>query len=83
MLFLRSEGLETPYNQYRIKKAWPEVMGPAIAKLTGEMFFKGQTLHIQIKSPALKNDLSLQRKVLAQRLNQHINAQVINDIQFY
>lgn len=82
-MYLRSEGLETPYNQYRIKAAWPKVMGAAIANLTGEMFIKGQTLHIQIKSPALKNDLSMQRKALAQRLNSYINAQVITDIQFF
>ena len=82
-LFLRQEGLETPYNQYRIKAAWPEVMGKCIMKYTGDMYFKGQTLYVEIKSPTLKHELSMSRKRLAQKLNQHINAQVITDIQFY
>ena len=82
-LFLRQEGLETPYNQYRIKAAWPEVMGKDIMKYTGDMYFKGQTLYVEIKSPTLKHELSMSRKGLAQKLNQHINAQVITDIQFY
>ncbi|MBP5477962.1 MAG: DUF721 domain-containing protein [Bacteroidaceae bacterium] len=81
-MFLRAEGLETPYNQYRIKAAWPEVMGEGIMKYTGEMYIKGQTLYVEIKSPMLKNDLAMSRKSLVQKLNSHINAQVITDIQF-
>lgn len=82
-MYLRKEGLETPYNQYRIKAAWPEIMGESIKKYTGEMYFKGQTLFIEIKSPTLKSELNMSRKSLAQRLNNHINAQVITDVQFY
>lgn len=82
-MYLRKEGLETPYNQYRIKAAWPEVMGVSIMKYTGEMYFKGQTLFIELKSPVLKSELSMSRKSIAQRLNSHINAQVITDVQFY
>ena len=81
-MFLRAEGLETPYNQYRIKAAWPEVMGEGIMKYTEEMYIKGQTLYVEIKSPMLKNDLAMSRKSLVQKLNSHINAQVITDIQF-
>ena len=49
MQFLRSEGLETPLNQYRLIVAWKDVLGQGIGKYTGEMFIKNQTLHVQIK----------------------------------
>ena len=29
--FMRINGIETPYNQYRLIQAWPEVMGDYIA----------------------------------------------------
>lgn len=81
--YLRAEGIETPYNQFRIVQAWPEVMGKGIEKYTGNIYVKNQTLHVQIKSPVLKNDLMLEHRNLARRLNEHIGAQVIEDVHFY
>lgn len=81
--FMRAEGIETPYNQWRIVQAWPKVMGEFIQKYTGNIFVKNQTLHIQITSPALKQNLMSEHRNLARRLNEYINAQVIEDIHFY
>ncbi len=81
--FLREEGLETPLNEHRIIQAWPEVMGQAITRYTGQIDVRGGVMYIQIKSPALKNDLMMGRTQLVQRLNQHIGAQVITGITFY
>lgn len=81
--FLREEGLETPLNQHRIISAWTEVMGMGIAKYTGNIYIKNQTLFVQIKSPALKADLMMMRNTLVQKLNNHVHAQVITSINFY
>lgn len=81
--FLREEGLETPLNEHRIVNAWPEVMGQAISRYTGKIDIRGNVMYIQIKSPALKNDLMMNRAQLIQRLNQHVGAQVITSIVFY
>jgi len=80
---LRLEGLETPLNQYRLINSWTDVMGEGIARYTGNMFIRNQTLHIQITSPALRNELSMSRRSIVQRLNQKIEANVITDIRFY
>ena len=42
--YLRQESLESPLNERRLINAWPEVLGPAIASYTGELFIKNQTL---------------------------------------
>lgn len=81
--FLREEGLETPLNQHRLLNAWGEVMGQGILRYTGETFIKNQTLHVQIRSSVLRNELSLNRKHLVERLNQAVGAQVITDISFH
>ncbi|MCQ2212095.1 MAG: DUF721 domain-containing protein [Bacteroidaceae bacterium] len=80
---LRNEGLETPLNQYRLIHSWEEVMGMGIARYTGNMYIRNQTLYIQITSPALRNELSMNRKSITQRLNAKIEANVITDIHFY
>lgn len=81
--FLRAEGLETPLNEYRIIRSWPEVAGPAIARYTGNIFIKSGILNIQIKSPALRQNLNMNRTQMAQKLNQHVGAQVISEVRFY
>lgn len=80
--YLRQEGLETPLNEYRMVSAWREVMGEAIAKYTGDLFVKNQVLYVHLKSPALKANLMMTRATLVQRLNDHVGAQVIQNIMF-
>ena len=81
--FMRINGIETPYNQYRLIQAWPIVMGELIQRHTGNIFIKNQTLHVQITSPAIKQNLLMEHRALAQRLNEYVGAQVIEDIHFY
>ena len=81
--FLRINGIETPYNQYRLVKAWPSVMGSLVQRYTGDIFIKNQTLYVQITSPAVKQNLMMEHRSLARRLNEYVGAQVIEDIHFY
>ena len=81
--YLREEGLETPLNQHRLISSWQEVMGQGIMHYTGQVFIKNQTLFVQIRSSVLKQDLMMSRQAIVRRLNEHVRAQVITDIQFY
>jgi len=81
--FMRQEGIETPYNQFRLVQSWPSVMGENVAKLTGDIFIKNQTLFVQIKSPVLKQNLMMDHRGLARRLNEYVGAQVIEDVKCY
>ena len=78
--FLRQQGLESPLNEYRLIQAWETVLGKAIARYTGQMFIKNQTLYVHITSPALRQNLQMSRKTLVARLNEAVGAQVIVDI---
>ena len=81
--FLREQGLETPLNEYRAVQIWPESVGPAISRYVGKVFIKNCIMYVQIRSAALRENLTHQRTVLAQRVNQQIGAQVVNEIRFY
>jgi len=81
--FLRSEGLETPLNEYRLKEAYPEVVGPAISKLSSDLQIRNSILYVKISRPALRQDLMMGRTELTRRLNEKVGAQVIQTIVFH
>lgn len=83
MQFIRQEGIETPYNQYRIVMAWPEVMGDLVAKYTNSIYVKNQTLRVQIMSPSLKQNLQSEHRQIARKLNEYVGAQVIEDVELF
>ena len=81
--YLRDEGLETPLNQHRLINSWGDVMGKGIYSYTGDLFIKNQTLHVKINSSVLRQELTVGRKNIVKRLNDHVGAQVITDIRFF
>ena len=78
--YLRQEGLETPLNEYRLVDAWKDVVGPAIAKYTLNLFIKNQVLHVHLSSSVLRQELMMSRKMLVKSLNERLGSQVIVDI---
>lgn len=80
--FLRQQGLEAPLNEYRLIQGWEHVMGPVIARYTKDLTIRNQTLYVQLTSPVLRQELHMQRRELATRLNTFVGAQVITDIVF-
>ena len=83
LAFLREEGLETPLLEYRITQAWSEVMGPTISRYTKQVFVKGGKLQVQIMSAPLRQNLLMEHKRIAQKLNEHVGSYVISDVCFF
>lgn len=81
--WLRHEGLETPLLQHRMIKGWPEVMGQTVAQYTGDINIYGNTLRVQIKSPALRQNLLMMRSEIARKMNDYVKAQIIQEVTFY
>lgn len=82
-MYLRREGLETPLLQKRAIDAWDNIMGAMITRYTGEKFIKNQTLYVKITNPALRQDLSMMRTRIVQRINQAVGSLVITDVKVY
>ncbi len=79
---LRRNGLETPLQQHRLLEAWDKVCGPTIASYTKEKTIRNQTLCVRIENPSLRQDLSMMRSKLIERLNAEAGAQIIVEIKF-
>lgn len=81
--WLRSEGLETPLLQYRLVQGWPIVMGKGVAQYTGSINIYGNVLRVQIKNPALRQNLLMMRTEITHKMNKYVQAQVIQKVTFY
>ncbi|MBR0433206.1 MAG: DUF721 domain-containing protein [Bacteroidaceae bacterium] len=79
---MREEGLETPYNEYRLVEAWPEVVGPGIARFTASTEIRNRTLFVRLTSSVVRQELFAGRAALVRRLNDYVGAQVIDSIRF-
>ena len=80
--FLRQESLESPLNEQRLLDAWPQILGPAIASYTKELYIRNQILYVHLTSAALRQELMMGRKLLVRNLNQKVGATVITNIIF-
>ncbi len=80
--FLRQESLESPLNEQRLISAWPEVLGPAMAAYTSELYIKNQILYVHLTSAALRQELMMGRDLLVRSLNKKVGATVITNIIF-
>ena len=83
LAFLREEGLETPLLEYRVTQAWSEVMGETISRYTKQVFVREGKLQVQITSAPLRQNLMMEHKRIAQKLNEHVGSYVISDVCFF
>ena len=77
---IRDNGLEAPLLHMRTIDAWDEVVGPVIAGMTAEKFIRNQTLYVKITNPALRQDLSMVRSRLLQKIVDKVGSQVVTQI---
>lgn len=78
---LRESGLEKPLMEKKIVEAWPEVLGPMVARYTGDIYIREGMLYVHIKSAPLRQELFNCRFQLVEKLQQAVGAEgIIRDI---
>lgn len=78
--FIHGSDLEQPLLERKVVALWPELLGPTIAQMTGEIQVKNGILLVHIHSAALKAQLFDIRHELVRKLNEAAGAQVLKDI---
>ena len=78
---LRENGLEKPLMEQRIVSSWNTVLGPTVARYTGEISIQNGVLYVHIKSAPLRQELFNCRFQLVDKLQKAVGCEgVINDI---
>ena len=57
-------------------------MGERVARATQNIRIYNQVLFVEVQSPALRNNLFMQRRQLVEKINAYVKADVITDIMF-
>lgn len=65
----------------RIIAEWTQMVGEHIAKYTSKIQVRKGVLMLEITSPALRNELMYQRKLIAERVNKELNCDFISDVE--
>ncbi len=79
---LQSGHLRTGIEEARAVEEWNKVADEMTKRFTEKVFMKNRKLYVKISSPMLKSNLSMQRKILTEKINESVGAPVIDDIVF-
>lgn len=78
--YIHGSELEKPLLERRVVELWPQVLGPTVAQLTGQMEVKNGVLMVHIRSAALRSQLFEVRHDVVRKLNDAAHADVLKDI---
>ena len=79
---LKDQNLDVKLNETKLIKSWNSLLGDSVARYTTKLYIHNRILYVQLSSAVLRNELSMCRNMLIQRLNKYISTEVITDIIF-
>jgi len=79
---IRAYGISDKLLETTLIDSWEEVVGGVYAAHTQNMRVKAKKLFVQLDSPALRQELMMQRSELVKKLNNKVGKKVIEDIVF-
>lgn len=77
---LRSYGLGTKLDEVKLLKCWEDVVGKMIAKHTKNIYFREGTLHVEIDSAPLRQELSFAKSKLIEKLNEEMGKSLVDNL---
>ncbi|MES2689069.1 MAG: DUF721 domain-containing protein [Bacteroidota bacterium] len=78
--FFKSERMDGKLMEVNITNNWEKIVGKLIASQTNKMYFHEGKLHLQIESPALRQELNYQRFKIVELVNKEAGAEIIKDV---
>ena len=79
---VRELGIAPRMAQYDIITAWPDVVGPQIARVTDPQRLENGVLYVTVTTAPWRAELSMKRLELVEKLNTRVGVRVLNDIRF-
>lgn len=76
-------GHRNDFDRQRACYVWPEIVGPAINRLTTRRWVDGDTLHVCLASAPLKQDLAFHKEKLIELINKMTGSDAIHDIRIH
>ena len=80
--WLKAYGLDGKMKEIEVIKAWPEMMGTAVAHRTSEISIRNQTLFLKMDSAVMRDELAHGKQVIIQRVNEKAGIELITNVWF-
>lgn len=79
---MKAYSLDKKMKELDVVAAWPELMGPAIAHRTKEIYVKNKMLYLSIDSSVMREQLLMGKTIIIHRVNEYAGYEMITDIWF-
>lgn len=80
--WLKAYGFEGKMKEIDVIKAWPELMGVAVANRTSEISIRNKKLYLKMDSSVMRDELQHGKSIIIQRINEYAGTEIINDVWF-
>lgn len=80
--YIKSMRIDSRLQEQKVVKLWPELMGPAIEKITKKVYLKDQKLYVELSSSVARNELMMMREGIIKVLNKRVGGEVVKEIVF-
>jgi predicted nucleic acid-binding Zn ribbon protein len=78
--FIRANRLQTGLDKVTVQEAWHSVMGEAISKYTTSVKLDRETLHVNLSSSVLREELSYGKEKIIKMVNEELGRDLIKKI---
>jgi len=78
--FVSANKLEKGLAEHRMKKAWPELLGAAVARNTVNLYIRNRKMFVTLRSSVVRNELNMIRPQIVRRLNEACGYDLIDDL---
>ena len=78
--FISANRLDRGLNKVSAREAWHEVMGTAISNYTTAVTLDGSTLHVQLSSSVLREELSYGKEKIIKLINDELGEELVSKL---
>ena len=79
---IASLGIKEKLQEYDAVNRWNEIMGEQIAKASNAVGIKKGVLHVHVQSGPWRNELTIRKKEIIDKINASIESDIVRDIKF-
>ena len=78
--FVKENKLQKGLDGVNVNAAWRDLMGPGVNNYTSNIRLQNKTLHVQLSSSVLREELSYGKSKIIKMLNEYIGKEVIDKL---
>ncbi len=74
--------IKRKFNETGVIASWPEIVGKPMANRTKELFIHDKKLFLKVESSVIRNEMSLMKIQIIEKINENSQEKLIEDIIF-